>query len=484
MLKQDLELRARADKGDNVAKVELGLRYLRGAKGLASNHRLALGYLAAFARVQSELAHALATEVSVEDFIRCDCLDLLAAAASDGVDSARAKLGALKALQGDSAGWDTLSEIASEDGKDADTLLAQLLRGKALAQDGQRLVEELLRNSPDGVPTRRALGVALDTYPASTILPRLILRLLERASEAVISLQPLSQSQIMRSMRQLAKQKDGPAVFFLGCALLDLEIGSLTPQAVAPKANHRQGYAFLLRAALSGESRAWYQLFIACSDYRSSVANSEAAQLFLEQAAEANISPALRVLGARTLQAADDLDGLLRGQRMLIKAAREGDLEAERLLATFYGAIGPRAMDRESSAVIAYASGVEQVLGLRLRLARTFSLSRGEVSKLDVFTCVRSQSLVLNKTYALPALTAEAVESLRSVKAWLTAQPSKQVRRPARDDMIIDESLKAAGLAEMDFFRNDQQLGPRTLTSWKSENAGALKRAGNQQRTR
>lgn len=487
MRKHDLDLRARADRGDEHATVELGLLYLRGGKGLAVNHPLALKYLAEHALARRDLVGAIASKVSLQDFIRSDCLGLLTAAAADGLQGAKAKLGALKVLQGDSAGWDLLAEVSGEDVQEADATLGKLFRGQTLAEpNAQRLAEDLLAKAPDAASTRRALAVALQAFPESTILSHLMLRLLDRASETKAALEPLSQLQITERLRMLSRQQDPTANLFLGCALLGLHIGCLPPQAVALQANHRKGYAHLLRAALSGETRAWYHLFVACCDYKSSVANSEAAQLFLEQAAEADITPALRALGARTLQVADDVEGLVRGQRLLSRAAAAGDRESERLLASFYGADQPRPIEPQSVAAIAYASRVQPELGFRLALARSFSLTRSELFKLDLSRCSRGSSLVLSKVFAVPAMTAEAAQALHSAKAWLIGQPVPQTRglgrESAQQDELIDKALRAAGVLASDFFRNEHRSGPRTLAAWRSKAASALKAAANGER--
>lgn len=270
------------------------------------------------------------------------------------------------------------------------------------------------------------------------------------------------------------------ANYVLGRAQVGANCGVIAPHQLVPKLNYREGYTRLLRAAHGGEAGAWFELYRACANYRSVLANQTAALFFLEQAAGSGLLLAKTRLGVFTLLHAEELEAVLAGQRWLNEAAMEGDASAFAVLTTFL------VPDKFSSEVEERIAGLiartkDPELSLVLRVARAFRLTRNEAARVPAFKATR-RSLVIKPSransseFALPATTDDALELLfehRQIAAGFSAGRAFDRRRAAALQKLLD----TAGIPEEVFFVSQRiDLGPyRSIESWKRTNVSLLK---------
>jgi hypothetical protein len=291
--KPDLERRKQAAAGDAQAAIELGRLYLLGARGMAPNAKLALAYLAPHLERHPQLRDEVARVAPLEVLVTRGQRGILAVSAETGEPDAIRKMVLWCAFLGDPCGWHWLDRLGEQDSLQA--LLADARLG-----DAATLADLLLPLSTNCDLLRLLLNACLAVIPASESVRRALLSAICDAEAGRDALEPLEPGRLAGWLSS-ARQGSGYVDFIHGCALLGQPCGRIEPQQLAPKKNFRLGYARLLRAAHGGHGPAWWMLYRACSDYRSVVANREAARFFLERAADCGVVQAQQTIA--TLQA-------------------------------------------------------------------------------------------------------------------------------------------------------------------------------------
>ena len=469
MLKEDLLLRQRAASGDADAAVELGLKYLTGSRGLARNPKQALTYL--LPRVENQaILNKIVELAPLEVLIDAGTQELVQRTADAGLSLGAAKLGVWLVLLGQDAGWKWLGQTSGASRTDEAALEKWLFDERHMS--AEKVVDLLLPISQNSPALRLALNVLLQRTPRSVSVRRAVLGAIRDAEAGKDNVAPLRHDILSRWLLEVGRDGSSYANFILGCAELGFTHGAIDATAISNKRNFRGGFARLLRAAHGGKREAWFILFRACSDYRSVIANQEAAAFFLEQAALAQVVDAQRTLAARILIRASCLAEILEGQRLLTRSAEAGDLEALRLLESFVsrplGENGARAR-----AELAQLERVDPGLAVRLRVAQSFGLSRAELLSIDLTEAAHEFTLVIaqdSRGYAIPAVTSEA-------KALLSALATSSRKELAPLDgqraSIIDEFLWKTHLTEEDFFAVEPN---RDFAAWRVSRRAILKR--------
>lgn len=290
----------------------------------------------------------------------------------------------------------------------------------------------------------------------------------------------ISPSDIFVGLAILGNNGNAYANLVLGRAQVGANCGEIAPLQLVPKLNYREGYTRLLRAAHGGEAGAWLELYRACSNYRSVLANQSAAIFFLEQAASEGVQTAKTILGAFTLLHAENLEALLAGQRWLSEAAMGGDVAADKVLSTFLVPYDSHEGDDGVRDLLSRAATSAE-LSLMLRVSQAFRLTRTEAARVSSFRATR-RSLVIKPSrpnsseFALPATSSDAMEllvELRQVAHDFSVGRAFERRRATE----LQSVLKSADIPEEAFFADSQaDLGPyRSLGSWKRVNTPLLK---------
>lgn len=286
--------------------------------------------------------------------------------------------------------------------------------------------------------------------------------------------------EIFASLVALGDSGSTFANYVLGRAQIGADCGQIAPLQLVPKLNYREGYTRLLRAAHGGEAGAWFELYQACTNYRSVLANQSAALFFLEQAAQSGHPTAQTRLGIVTLLHAEGVQPMLAGQKWLCEAAGTGDAAASRVLSTFLVPDNSsHQMQDQFQRLITQTKDSD--LSFALRVARAFRLTKSEAAKISAFRATR-RSLVIKPSrpnsseFALPATTDEALELLfefRQIAPGFSAGRSFERRRAA----VLQKLLDTANISEELFFAPQSlDLGPyRSVDSWRKANLALLK---------
>lgn len=306
-----------------------------------------------------------------------------------------------------------------------------------------------------------------------------VLELIKNAESAPAELL-MSPRDIFAKLVALGENGNAYANYVLGRAQVGANCGFIAPHQLVPKLNYREGYTRLLRAAHGGEAGAWFELYRACANYRSVLANQSAAIFFLELAAGSGLLLAKTRLGVFTLLHAAELEAVLAGQRWLNEAAMEGDASAFAVLTTFLipDEFSCEIEERLTSLI---ARTKDPELSLVLRVARAFRLTRNEAARVPAFKATR-RSLVIKPSransseFALPATTDHALEllfELRQIAPGFSVGRAFERRRAAALQRLLD----TAGIPEDVFFVSQHiDSGPyRSLDSWKRANVLLLK---------
>jgi len=301
-----------------------------------------------------------------------------------------------------------------------------------------------------------------------------------RTAEGVPAAFHLSPHDVFPKLVALGASGSAYANYVLGRAQVGVNCGFIAPLQLVPKLNYREGYTRLLRAAHGGEPGAWFELYRACANYRSVLANQSAAFFFLEQAAESGVLLAKTGLGASILLRAEELESLVLGQRWLNEAAMGGDALAFAVLTTFL-VPEERSCGTEERLMGLIADTKDPELSLVLRVARAFRLTKNEAARIPTFRATR-RSLVIKPSspnsseFALPATSGDALELLLELRQ-LTSDFSVGRTFERRRGAALRRMLEVAGIPEEVFFAGRRvDLRPyRSLESWKRANAALLK---------
>lgn len=485
MRRQDIQLLALARQGDAAARCEAGRRYLLGVDGFPQHIATGLDYLVpAHGAVQPQAARIVAESLTLEDILELRQEAVLAQAAAAGSTSAQVKLGVWLCVregrieagarwldQAGAAGHGAaLRAMAALRAPDADNPVADFLTALTAAGelDGVR-VATLAAQQADAARDLRQLAAALRT--ALALKPQLdaelaelvvaAVRLTEAQGKPLLGLAP----QAIETALDLRSQRgDRDAAYALGRALCGIACGVLPAAALTSGQNMRKGVALLLRAADAGCDAAWLHLYRMHGDHRLSVANPQMARFCLEKAALGGQTEAQRKLGALMLRAADTLADSEAAIGWLQQAARDGDAHAQVLLRSLV--LPLEGDDAQAAAAIELVRRGDPWLAVRMQLARHFGLTKLEALCVDPVDGLRPWGLVVGKNpfisqirlsapRAVPALNAAALDAARRAASFFG---QSQRDAPAFEGDLRKRSLRQRrvferhGLDEAMFF--------------------------------
>lgn len=467
MRREDIRLLARARQGDIHARCEAGRRYLYGGGGFPKHVTTGLGYLNhPSVKDLPEAAQVIAEALPLQDILALQQERALHTAASAGVRTAQAKLGA----------WLCLTKPQSADGRRwLDLAAAQGHEGAGAAAAVVRLGssswrEDLLRAfsgscdldaGPVAIMAARValtgadlghamaalrcvLGWSLSITPETAVLVMSALRKAQQMPVCELGIDP---QRIEQCLDALAAKNDGEAAFMLGRALCGMDSGPLRASALVSGCNMRKGSALLLRAADAGFGEAWADLYRVHADQHASVANPTLARFFLEKAAIRGEPDAQRRLGLLILRSATCLEESEQGTHWLHQAAVHGDVAAIQLLRTLVLPVAGSDDDADA--------GIEAIrrefpwLAIRLKASRDFGLTRLEGLCVDLPQGVRPWGLVVGRNpfirqpnrsapRVIPAITPSRLQRLE--------EAASRFEQACRDNEVLEGNLQQRSL--------------------------------------
>jgi TPR repeat protein len=446
MRRQDIQLRLLAKRGDAEAQIKIGEAYLTGTQSIPRNVEVGLGYLEAASRhSRKEAVQCIARNLQLHELLQHDQIDALASAAVHDND-ARLKLASLYLVRGEvKTAADLLAGCPGLPAKVAQAFSGSEPPPPAVALRAIRSLEPAAlvrvvileaRNALSGSDVKRAIRIleCIADYSEEQPLElhQTILSVVRQAEEKSLQLGSLGIAQIEQSLQRCAAQGDQYACHTLGRAMAGLRCGDLEANRLVHSPNLRKSAALLLRAADGGIVQAWLDLYRICSDYRSSVGNAMMAQFCLDKAASQGNAEAERRLGAIELRDATQIDGMERAVSLLHRAASKGDSLASRLLDSLVFPVAGNEADAASA--IAEVHRTAPLLAARLRLARSFGLTKLEALSVNPATGVRPWGLVVEKNpfivkmrlsepRVIPAVNQAALNSLEwAARLYSTGQ--------------------------------------------------------------
>lgn len=454
MRRQDIRLLAMARSGDVQARCEVGRRYLLGADGFPRHLASGIEHLShPSVALLPQAAQIVAECMTLDEIVQARMLGALQRAADAGLAIAQAKLGAwwLARHAGSGAGSALLQSAAVQGHAPAQAALDDGRRvpatsgpGASLSAALQALAQHKLLDAGvvslaaahealqagDLAAAGAALSAALTLCdPTPPELSELVVRAVEAAEAAGVTLVSLPASAVESLLEARATAGDRYAAYALGRALCGIDLGRMPAGAIAEGQNMRKGAALLLRAADAGCDEAWLHLYRIHSDNRLSVANPQMARFFLEKAALRGMAEAQRRLGALVLRAASTLQESEQALGWLHQAAQQGDDHAQLLLRSLV--LPLEGEDEEADAAIAAVARTDPWLAARLRISREFGLTKLEALCFEPVSGLRPWGLVVGKNpfisqirlsapRAIPALTPQALDHLRSVAEFFS----------------------------------------------------------------
>lgn len=494
MRREDIQTRHLARGGDVDARLKLGESYLCGSAGMARNISSGLGYLRpAMAQAPRQAAVCIARHLQLQEILQFQQLSTLELAAEHD-DVARIKLACWRLVRAERE--DALALLRRCGG-----LAAQLLRSWGAQSTPPRtgamlqalrpiqplkLGEVVVHEAGKALQAGR-LGQALamleslaDTSDVLTLATHeLVVAAVRQAEEGNVSLGGLPVGLVEAALDTCANAGHPYAAFTLGRALAGLRCGVLPFERLVAGTQMRKAAALLLRAADGGQVHAWLDLHRICSDYRSSVSNLLMARFCLEKAAQLGLTEAERRLGALELREATQIDAMERAVALLFNAARKDDALARTMLQSL---VLPVAGSEDAAqAAIREVHRATPMLAMRLRLARCFGLTKLEALSVNPATGRRPWGLVVGKNpfvvkmrlsepRAIPAVSAQALQSLEQAAAMFGAGDAAVVEGPARARSLQQRRLfERLGLHDELFFSSatsQQREVIRVGTKW------------------
>lgn len=454
MRRQDIKLLALARSGDIASRCEVGRRYLSGTDGFPRHVASGVDYLSHPSVAALPAAARIVAEcMTLDEIVQAGLLETLRRAADAGIAVAQAKLGAWRLVRhADTTRGAALLQAAADQGDAAARAALEAWQsarsrrspGDAIVAALWPLAEQRMLDAAGVVQaaahdawSRRdlaGLGPALDAAltlrdPPTPELSELVARAVDTAEAAGQPLAGLPAARLEPLLEARAIGGDPRAAYALGRALCGIEIGRLPPQAIAEGQNLRKGAALLLRAADGGCDEAWLHLYRIHADHRVSVANPQMARFCLEKAAMRGIAEAQRRLGALVLRSASTLHESEQAIGWLHQAAQQHDEHARQLLHSLV--LPLEGDDAEADEAIAALARHDPWLAARLRVSRAFGLTKLEALCFDPVSGLRPWGLVVGKNpfiaqvrlsapRAIPALTHEALEHLRTMAAFFS----------------------------------------------------------------
>lgn len=441
MRRQDVQLLALARQGDHDALCEVGLRYLKGAKGFPKYTELGLEYLSHQALSKSDRASRIVAEnLQLGELVKRSQLIALTSAAHLGSPIASLKLGVWRALtrsDQDSARrmWTQACQLGCASSSSA--LQAYHKSSNSLLSALAVLID--LPEIDISTSISCALALAVSTSETQLILRNLEFAvdlplansaaLCDAVCEAMMSLQrlrtalpALDTGRLQSILEDCVRRGNSGAALLLGRALCGMDTAFANSASLAPKRNLRRGTALLLRAADAGMSDAWLLLHHVHADGQGSVANPQAARFFLEKAAGTGNVNAQRQLGVLILKSALDASEFELGMHWMTQASGQGDDIAKSLLRSFV--LPVHGSDHEAERIINDVMRIDPWIAHKLRTSRNFGLTKTEAINVDLTSGIRSWGLVVSDDAAderlrtrfsrtIPALEPRHMEQLR-----------------------------------------------------------------------
>lgn len=461
MRREDIKLRLLAKAGDAKAQIKLGEAYLTGTTHILRNPIIGLGYLrAAFRQEPVSAAVSIAKFLQLEEIIEHQQDDALLVA-SHHDDTARLKMSVWRLLKGESfaaVGYlrqcspkllEHVPQEALEGDIDASGLLKALL-GIADFNISEIAVRELgVALSKGSISSAIHIFETLEGNIAESSLSvqRLLVDLVERVELKNLGLGSIGTVFIEDSLDAVSATGHSYACYVLGRAYSGEPSGNIPADRLVQSPNLRKAAALLLRAGDGGIAEAWLSLCKICTDYRSSVANPAMARFCLEKAAQHGLPEAERRLGAMTLKDATHIDEMEKGVELLHRATLQGDVLAARLLQTLVQPI--RGNEDEAKAAIEEIQRTAPVLAMRLRLARSFGLTKLEALTANPTVGRRPWGLMVSRNpfvsqirlaepRAIPAPDADSLGYLEQAAVIFATSPDA--------GMTLEGSLRARSL--------------------------------------
>lgn len=436
MRREDIQTRILAKGGDLDARLKLGEAYLSGTAGIARNIPSGLGYLrSALAQAPRQAASCIARHLQLQDILQFQQLSVLELAAEND-DVARIKLACWRLVRAE-------REDALELLRRCGGLAAQLLQSwgtqSTLQHAGamlqalrplqpMNLGEVVVHEAGAALQAGRlvqALAILESLADTQDVVPtaahELVVAAVRRAKEGGVALGGLPVGLIEAALDTCANAGHPYAAFTLGRALAGLRCGALPFERLVAGTQLRKAAALLLRAADGGLAPAWLDLYRICSDYRNSVSNLLMARFCLEKAAQLGLAEAERRLGALELREATQIQAMERAVALLFNAARKDDALARTMLQSLVLPVG--GSEDAAQSALREVHRAAPLLAMRLRLARSFGLTKLEALSVNPASGRRPWGLVVGKNpfvvkmrlsepRAIPAVSAHALQCL------------------------------------------------------------------------
>lgn len=495
MRRQDIQLRLLAKRGDAEAQIKIGEAYLTGTQAIPKNIPVGLDFLhLASQQFPKEAFRCIARSLQLHDLVRYGQIEALNSAAAFD-DDARLKLASLQLIRGDlKSGAELLADCPGLPAKVAHAFSGVEPPAPGVALRAIRSMEPAAVIEVAVLEARNALGASdvgravrvLESVAACGDDPPLelhetVVDVLRHAEVRGQALGGLSIALVEQSLQRCAARGDNYACHTLGRAMAGVRCGHLEAGRLVHSPNLRKAAALLLRAADGGIVQAWLDLYRICADYRSSVANAMMAQFCLEKAARQGNTEAERRLGAIELRDATNIESMERAVSLLHRAAANGDAHARRLLESLVLPVAGSELD--ASAAISEIDRIAPRLGVRLRLARSFGLTKLEALSVNPGSGIRAWGLVVEKNpfivkmrlsepRAIPALSRVAMDGLDRAARMYAAENGDQLTAegPLRVRSVQQRRLfERLGLKDELFFAiasSSQREAIRVGTKW------------------
>ncbi|HWI10851.1 MAG TPA: hypothetical protein VNU48_05940 [Burkholderiaceae bacterium] len=478
MRRQDIQLLALARQGDPAARCEAGRRYLLGVDGFPQHIATGLDYLThPNLRALPQAVRIIAESLALEDLLQLQQEGALAQAAAAGSASAQVKHGVWLCVRHgrieEGARWLDLAGAAGHEPAlramaalrrpDADDPMVAFLNtlGASGELDGARVVTIAAQQALAGRDLNRlaaSLRTALAlTSSSGTELAELVAAAVRLAEEQARPLVGLDPAAIEAALDTRTSRGDRDAAYALGRALCGIACGVLAPQTLATGPNMRKGVALLLRAADAGRDEAWLHLYRMHGDHSLSVANPQMARFCLEKAALGGQVEAQRKLGALLLRAADTLADSEQAIEWLQQAARADDAHARALLQSLV--LPTDGDDVQADAAIELVRRDDPWLAVRMQLARQFGLTKLEALCVDPADGLRPWGLVVGKNPFISQIrlsAARAVPALSDAAMDVARRAASFFGQASRDAQAFEGDLRRRSLRQR---RTFERLG-------------------------
>ncbi|MBI2750438.1 MAG: hypothetical protein HYX43_14210 [Burkholderiales bacterium] len=464
MRRQDIQLLSAARQGDVAAKREIGRRYLLGSDGFPRHVPTGIEYLThpSIAGLP-EVAKIIAECLPLQELLKLQQEESLHLAAASGSLDAQLKLGVWQIIsRSNPADGIGLLEVASQAGhrRAADALSALqeqspdhglgeflLAASHGAELDGAEVCmlaarEALKRRDFPAITRCLSLSFQLAPVPTDEVAD-LVIGFVRLAEESGHELKGLSPASVQGCLEIRCNHGDYRAAYMLGRALCGIDCGGVAFTSLVDGTNFRRGAALLLRAADDGCDEAWLYLYRLHADILTSLTNTHMARFFLEKAAKAGKTEAMRKLGASILREARSLREWEQGIDWLFRAFREGDALAERLLRSLVFPL--EGSDTDAKFAIDEVARKAPWLAVRLQLSRDFGLTKLEALTVSPADGAREWGLVIGQNpfitqarlsapRTVPAMSDGALARLRAAADFFA-----QVRR---DGSIVEGDLR------------------------------------------